>query len=104
MSVATIKLVDEQFMGEFFFRKEQAADTARSLQKDGRYRVMGTMGVPGLEAEDVAEEIFDLTNNPSRQEEREDLYGRFRSVSVGDIVNVDGVDYLCASLGWIKLG
>lgn len=102
MSVATIKLVNEQFMGEFYIRKDQE-QTARSLLKDGWYRVQGTMGVPGLEAEDVAEEIFDLTNNPGRQQEREELYGRFRSVSVGDIVNVDGVDYLCASFGWSKI-
>lgn len=102
MSVATIKLVNEQFMGEFYFRKDQRA-TARSLQKDGWYRVLGTMGVPGLEGEAVAEEVFDLTNNPGRQDEREQLYGQGRSVSVGDIVNVDGVDYLCASVGWERM-
>ncbi len=99
MAVATIKLVNEQFMGEFYFRKDQEA-TARSLNKDGWYRVQGSMGVPDLEGMDVAEEIFDLTNNPGRQDEREELYGRHRSVSVGDIVNVDGTDYLCASMGW----
>lgn len=100
MAVATIKLVDEQFMGEFYFRKDQQITTARSLLKDGWYRIQGTMGVPGREGESVAEEIFDLTNNPSRQEEREEIYGRGRSVSVGDIVNVDGVNLLCASQGW----
>jgi hypothetical protein len=102
MAVATIKLVNEQFMGEFYFRKDQEA-TARSLKKDGWYRVQGSMGVPGMEGMDVAEEVFDLTNNPSRQDEREELYGRDRSVSVGDIVNVDGTDYLCASMGWVEL-
>lgn len=102
MSVATIKLVNEQFMGEFYFRPNQE-QTARSLQKDGWYRVQGSMGVPGLEGEAVAEEVFDLTNNPSRQDEREQLYGRHRSVSVGDIVNVDGVDWLCCSQGWWRM-
>lgn len=48
----------------------------------------------------AAEEMFDLTNNPSRQAEREQVYGNGRSVSVGDIVEVDGVDFLCSSFGW----
>lgn len=102
MAVATIKLVNEQFMGEFYFRSNQEV-TARSLQKDGWYRVQGTMAVPGMEGEAVAEEVFDLTNNPYRQEEREELYGRHRSVSVGDIITVDGEDFLCASMGWQRL-
>lgn len=104
MAVATIKLVNEQFMGEFYFRGEQE-QTARSLLKDGRYRVQGTMAVPGVRGvgKEIAEEIFDLTNNPSRQEEREELYGRGRSVSVGDIISVDGENWLCCSMGWARL-
>jgi hypothetical protein len=102
MAVATIKLVNEQFMGEFYFRKNQEA-TARSLLKDGWYRVQGTMGVPGMDGEAVAEEVFDLTNNPSREEERQALYGNSRSVSVGDIVNVDGADWLCCKQGWWRM-
>lgn len=102
MAVATIKLVKEEFMGEFYFRKDQVA-TARNLLKDGGYRVQGTIGVPDMQGEAVAEEIFSITNNPFRQSEREALYGRFRSVSVGDIVSVDGEEYLCASMGWERL-
>jgi hypothetical protein len=52
---------------------------------------------------DGAEEAFDLTNNPARQEEREERYGCHRSVSVGDIVEVDGVDFLCDDFGWLEL-
>lgn len=109
MSVATIKLVNEQNMSDFYFMAgsrqtgEDQANNARRLLKAGLYRIQGTMGVPGFEGEAAAEEVFDLTNNPCRQEEREELYGRYRSVSVGDIINVDGTDWLCASLGWIKL-
>jgi hypothetical protein len=102
MAAATIRLVSDECMSEFFFKDNQVA-LAQRLLTQGQYRTVGTMGVPGLNAEDAAEEVFDLTNNPSRQTEREDLYGRGRSVSVGDIVNVDGVDYLCASMGWIEL-
>ena len=59
--------------------------------------------------EAVCEEIFDLTNNPQRQEERTEKYGRGRSVSVGDIVGVDneksGITtfYVCAPSGWVKI-
>jgi hypothetical protein len=54
-------------------------------------------------AEDAAEEMFDLTNNPSRQEEREDKYGRGPSLSSGDVVEFEGVRMLCMSMGWAKL-
>ena len=55
------------------------------------------------EGEDGAEEMFDLTNNPSRQEERVQFYGRQRSISVGDIVQVNGRNFLCASFGWKEI-
>ena len=56
-----------------------------------------------LTGEDAAEEAFNLTNYPSRQEERERKYGRCRSVSTGDVVEVDGVKYVCMSCGWEAL-
>jgi len=101
MAIATVKLIDEQFMGEFYFRKDQEA-TARSLLKDGWYRDAAVLAVPGAVGvgEEVADEIFDLTNNPYRGAERSELYGRQRSVSVGDIIEVDGVRFMCASFGW----
>ena len=102
MATATIKLVNGELLGNFYFTPDAMA-LAKKLLNGGLYEVKGTMGVPGLEGEAVAEEVFDLTNNPCRQEEREELYGRGRSVSVGDIVCVDGVDYLCASVGWVAL-
>jgi hypothetical protein len=102
MATATIKLVNAELLSTFYFTKNPAA-LAQKLLEEGRYKVAGTMGVPGREGMAAAEEIFDLTNNPSRDDEREELYGRFRSVSVGDIVNVDGADWLCCSLGWWKL-
>lgn len=58
-------------------------------------------------SEEAAEEAFDLTNNPSRQDERELVYGRGRSLSVGDIVEVEDrhdpekvTAWLCMSAGW----
>lgn len=101
MATATIKLAPMELMGEFYFNHgEGYAIAKRNLDK---YETVGTMGFPDLEGEAVAEEVFDLTNNPSRQDEREEVYGRGRSLSVGDIVNVDGTMFLCASSGWIEL-
>jgi len=102
MAVVTVKLVKEDFLGDFYFKKDLAA-FARKLDSEGNYRVCGIIDIPGLEGEDAAEEMFDLTNNPSREDEREEMYGNYRSVSVGDIVNVDGSDWLCCSQGWWKI-
>ena len=52
---------------------------------------------------EAAEEAYDLTNNPARQEEREERYGRGRSVSIGDVVEVDGANFLCGLTGWVEL-
>lgn len=53
--------------------------------------------------EEAAEEMFDLSNNPSRQDERDAKWGRRRSLSVGDVVHVDGESFLCCSMGWHKV-
>jgi len=98
MAVATIRLAPRELMGEFYFQREFACNIA--LRNLAQYTTEGIMGVPGLEGEAVAEEVFDLTNNPSRQEEREQVYGRGPSISVGDIVDVDGQMFLCAPTGW----
>jgi len=53
--------------------------------------------------EDWAEEVFDLMNNPSRTKERDQIFpGRNYSISVGDIVSVDGIDLICAPVGWVR--
>lgn len=101
MSNVTIKLVGSSFLGNFYFTKEPAK-LARELLDAGLYteECSFPFRLGGVEA---AEEAFDLTNNPSRQHERGMYYGRGRSVSVGDIVEVDGVNFLCASFGWEAL-
>ena len=53
--------------------------------------------------ESIADECFDITNNPNRQEEREAVYGRGRSLSSGDIVVVNNEQWLCCSFGWAKI-
>ena len=103
MSIAQIKLVNDELLSSFYFTTRDPSDLARLLLDQGQYRVQATIAVTEDSDEAVAEAMFDLTNNPSRQAEREQLYGRYRSVSVGDIVNVDGREFLCASQGWVEL-
>ena len=100
MAVITIKLLDSELRGAFYVSKDPIA--LAQMVRD-RYVVATPFVDSTVEGEAAAEEAFDLTNNPSRQDERELKYGRGRSVSVGDIIGVDGVDYLCMSCGWESL-
>lgn len=59
------------------------------------------------ESMEAAEHMFDLTNNPSKEEERAGMYGPHRSVAVGDIIEVtddenSGVTerWVCMPVGW----
>ena len=99
MPNVVLKLVESELMGEFYFTKDQAGK-AKELLKAGKYKNSGSFFL-SQEGVDAAEDMFDMTNNPGRQYEREKYYGRGRSVSVGDIVEVDGVNYLCANIGWV---
>jgi hypothetical protein len=56
-----------------------------------------------LKGEAAAEEAFDRSNNPGRIIARVDTFGNKRSVSVGDIVVVDGVEFACMPAGWEKV-
>jgi hypothetical protein len=101
MSNVTIKLLDNAKMGNMYFCQDQVAE-AKALLEQGLYRNAGSFFFTE-EGKDAAEEAFDMTNNPAREYERAKYYGRHRSVSTGDIVEVDGVNYLCKSFGWEKL-
>lgn len=52
---------------------------------------------------EAAEEVFDITNNPSREDECNEIYGCHRPVNVGDIVVVDGTSFLCENVGWTAI-
>lgn len=101
MTTATILLAPDS-VSSFDFYKD-AEGTARRLLQELQYVAMPPIEVDG-EGEDAAEECFDLTNNPYRQGERLEKYGRERSLSVGDIVSVfPGTAWLCASVGWVEI-
>lgn len=66
----------------------------------GRYQHKGEVPVGERLGEEAAEEAFDLTNNPSRDDERQEHWPNRRSVSVSDIVLIGADAWLCASVGW----
>jgi hypothetical protein len=101
MPTATIMLVNPVRLSDFYFTKD-AVRLATELLKANEYVEVTPIRVE-MVGEAAAEEMFDLTNNPSRQDERMEKYGNGRSVSMGDIVQVDGVHFVCATLGWEKL-
>lgn len=74
-----------------------------TLIKTGGYSEESKLFEVNGDSQDAAEEAFDLTNNPWRQEEREEKYGRGRSLSVGDIVVVGDEQWLCSSFGWEEI-
>lgn len=96
MTTITIKLAPTEARRDIY-----SSDDMTSLVKEmfASYEICESFTVTE-EGLDAAEEAFDVTNNPGRQAEREVVYGRGRSVCVGDVVEVDGIDYLCSSFGW----
>ena len=86
---------------EAMIEARQAAEAAlaRKYLAEGLYTTVCELDIP-YTSFDAAEEVFDLTNNPMRMD-RQSRYGRARSVSVGDLVTVDGVIHLCRPTGWI---
>ena len=101
MTQVTILLAPREVMRDFFFVDGARAD-ALVREHLPNYTACKPFET-AEEGEDAAEEAFDLTNNPSRQDEREEKYGRGRSVSSGDVIDVDGVKYACLSIGWAVL-
>lgn len=51
----------------------------------------------------AAEDMFDLSNNPSRDDQRAALWGAHRSLSVGDVVFDGAESWLCLPMGWTKV-
>lgn len=96
MAKVTIHLGNARILRDFYFGEKQLDIVRNGLP---HYTNAGSFETD-LEGEAAAEEAFDLTNNPYRQREREEKYGRGRSVSTGDVIEVDGVKYACMSIGW----
>ena len=103
MAVVKIKFLDPMQMVSMYRGINKQADTARAALKAGFYTEESELFVVNGDSEDAADEVFDLTNNPSRQDEREEKYGNGRSLSVGDIVVVGEEQWVCCSFGWAEV-
>jgi hypothetical protein len=99
MSTVTVMLLDS-FRNSIKFYDGSPTNTATALIQAGEYSATRTFSVDGFAGVNAAEEVFDLSNNPMREEERHEKYGPHRSLSVGDMVVVDGVSYVCCPFGW----
>jgi len=86
----------------YFLEEDKAIEAIRAAMKAGLYTESALFEANG-DSMDAAEEAFDLTNNPYRQDEREEKYGRARSLSVGDVVVVGEEQWLCMSSGWKEI-
>lgn len=112
-SSVTVYLLEDTYMRDFFMtgladRAEFAKTKWKEMFEGKRTYQLAAGWVVDVEGEDAAEEAFDLSNNPCRQEERNTHYGEHRSVSVGDVVVVanrtEGKKfYLCDSFGWVAI-
>jgi hypothetical protein len=99
MNKVTVMLAPPDIMREAYFNDDAAKLVKQNLFRFQKVEVTDVADT----GEAAAEEMFDLTNNPSRQDEREQRYGRIRSVSVGDVIETGPDRFLCVSFGWEKV-
>jgi hypothetical protein len=112
-SAVTVYLLDENYMRDFFMtgladRANFAKTKWKEVLEGKRTYNLVASWVVNTTGENAAEEVFDMTNNPCRQDERDTYYDKVRSVSVGDIVEVSNLTdgsqyYLCDSFGWVAI-
>lgn len=102
---ATVHFMPAHLRRHFFIVNEESAVEISQRFRYGHFQESLALVLPFEgEGEAVAEEVFDLTNNPSRDDDRVACgYLNRRSLSVGDIVQVGDENWLCMSFGWQKL-
>ena len=105
MANATVAFLNRDKMIEYYGTSAQSQLAKKHLKDSGNYADTRPISIDleGLHGEDAAEELFDLTNNPSRYEECVARCGKTRSLSVGDIVYVDHLTFVCCSFGWKEI-
>lgn len=104
MNIAKVYFNDINASGSFWTAGGEL-DEARAvseMREAGAYRYIGVFETE-LAGEYAAEEMFDISNNPNREDERAERWGSYRSLSVGDIVQVNDDCYVCAVVGWDKV-
>lgn len=97
MALVKVRFLPVQLMAKMY--SGDPIQTVVDALDAGNYTESVLFTVDG-DSMDAAEEAFDLTNNPFRQDEREEKYGRGRSISVGDVVVVGDEEWVCLPMGW----
>lgn len=90
-------LAPDHLFGSLEFYGSDALEQVRSRRP--HYRLVG-MVPTDLVGEAAAEMVFGLSNDPSKETAKESMGWTGRSLSVGDIVVVDGVEFVCLPVGW----
>lgn len=98
MALVKVKFAPSNIAAQLYSTDDITA--AQWALDNGLYREESPLFEVNGDSEDAAEDAFDLTNNPERQAQRVNVYGRGRSVSTGDIVVVGEEQWLCCSFGW----
>ena len=96
-----VMMIADDMLGDIY-RSTNPVAHAQQLRQTGNYRRAAEF-VTHQSGEAAAEEAFDISNHPDRENLRQEVFGRQRSVSVGDIVEVNGEEFFCASMGWQKM-
>ena len=102
--IRLLPLAVRQTSAIFLERGQQLAAIAKVFAEQPHERSAHIAIDDAIPVEEIAQELFDLTNHPSRQDEREEKYGTGPSLSVGDAVTVIGHGtWVCLSVGWAKV-
>jgi len=103
MATVKVMFLDPAQMITMYRGMDKQLPTTQANLAAGYYTEEALIEVEATDIEAAADEVFDLTNNPSRQDEREEKYGNGRSLSVGDIVVLGDDKVVCLSFGWAKV-
>ena len=90
-------LAPDHLFGSFELYRSEALEQVRTNRSS--YRLVGMIPTD-LVGEDAAEMVFDISNNPSKESLKESMGWVGRSLSVGDIVVVDGAEFVALPVGW----
>lgn len=104
MTMVKVHLCPQNLRREIFTTENLASFVQDNFQVYGQTHYFT---VPQV-GEEAAEEAFDLSQNPSRDEERLRVYRDYRPVCVGDVVECLHRDqshqfFLCDPIGWTQI-
>jgi hypothetical protein len=104
MLVTTLLAVDRYFEASVSRGGSVTRESAADALLNGRYKLGPTLNVDVDTGAEAAEEVFDLTNNPSRALEVGRTWDEtVRPLRIGDVVCTPDGMFVCDEVGWISL-